>query len=64
MGSHQINYCELICIIIVHIDINECNNSPRPCAEVCTNINGSYICSCNDSTHFVTADGDCTGNII
>ena len=47
----------------MYVDINECNNSPRPCAEVCTNIDGSYICSCNDSTRFVTADGDCSGNI-
>ena len=45
------------------VDINECNNSPSPCAEVCTNIDGSYTCSCNDSTSTVTADGDCVGNV-
>ena len=51
-----------VCEVIV-VDINECNNSPRPCVEVCANTDGSYVCSCNDSTRFVTADGDCIGNI-
>ena len=56
--------CKRVCeVIVVRLDINECNNSPRPCAEVCANVDGSYICSCNDSTRFVTADGDCVGNI-
>ena len=44
------------------LDINECNNSPSPCAEVCTNNNGSYTCSCTDNSRTVTADGDCVGN--
>ena len=46
------------------LDINECNSSPSPCAEVCTNNDGSYTCSCNDISHTVTADGNCTGNEI
>ena len=51
-----------VCEVIV-VDINECNNSSSPCAEVCTNIDGSYTCSCSDNTRTVTADGDCVGNV-
>ena len=51
-----------VCEVTV-VDINECERSPSPCAEVCINIDGSYICSCNDSTRAVTADGDCVGNV-
>ena len=47
---------------VIVLDINECNNSPSPCMEVCTNNDGSYTCSCNESTRTVTVDGDCVGN--
>ena len=43
------------------VDINECNNTPRPCEDVCTNIEGSYQCSCSDHSERVTEDGDCIG---
>ena len=45
------------------VDINECNNDPSPCAEVCNNNDGSYTCSCTDNSRTVTADGDCIGNV-
>ena len=57
------NTCIIYVKLLLYVDINECNNSPRPCEEVCTNIDGSYECSCNDSTRFVNANGSCTGNI-
>jgi len=44
------------------VDNNECLNSPRPCAEVCTNTVGSYECSCDSNSEIVTEDGDCIGN--
>ena len=43
-------------------DINECYNTPSPCADVCTNTIGSYLCSCSSSFEMVTEDGNCTGN--
>ena len=52
-----------VCEVTV-VDINECERSPSPCAEVCTNNDGSYTCSCNDNSFIVTADGDCIGNMI
>ena len=45
------------------VDINECNNSPSPCGEVCTNNDGSYTCSCTDNSRTVTVDGQCIGNV-
>jgi len=46
------------------VDINECNNTPRPCEDVCTNTEGSYQCSCSNSSEYVTEDGNCTGNVL
>ena len=43
------------------IDINECNNTPSPCEDVCTNMEGSYQCSCSDHHEAVTEDGGCMG---
>ncbi|EDO49615.1 predicted protein, partial [Nematostella vectensis] len=28
-------------------DINECNSASSPCAQQCTNTEGSFTCSCN-----------------
>ena len=46
------------------IDINECNNTPSPCEDVCTNTEGSYTCSCSDHHETVTEDGQCVGKEI
>ena len=35
-----------ICIIGVQ-DINECSISNGYCSDLCTNTNGSHLCSCN-----------------
>jgi len=45
-------------------DINECNNDPFPCEDVCTNTVGSYQCSCSDTSEVVTEDGNCIGNAL
>ncbi len=45
------------------VDINECNTNNGGCAQVCTNTDGSFMCSCN--TGFLLA-GDlatCNGEI-
>ena len=54
--------CSALCEAL-DLDIVECSNSPSPCAEVCTNNEGSYSCSCTDNSRTVTADGDCVGNM-
>jgi len=46
------------------VDINECNNTPRPCEDVCTNTEGSYQCSCSSSSEYITEDGNCTGTML
>lgn len=30
-------------------DIKECSRVPRPCSQVCTEMDGTYACSCNQS---------------
>ena len=45
-------------------DINECNDIPSPCEDVCTNTIGSYACSCSSSGEYVTEDGRCSGDVI
>ena len=42
-------------------DINECNNVPSPCEDICTNTPGSYECSCSNLGDIVTEGGDCVG---
>ena len=46
------------------IDINECNNNPSPCEDVCTNMEGSYQCSCSSTSEYVTEDGECMGKVV
>ncbi len=35
------------CILIFPADINECSES-RFCQDICTNTNGSFVCSCSE----------------
>ena len=43
------------------IDIDECNDFNKECAQDCTNINGSYTCSCGTG-YVLSNDGhNCTG---
>ncbi len=45
------------------VDINECNIINGGCEQVCTNTDGSFVCSCNSG--FVLADdlANCNGEI-
>ena len=56
-----IYFINILNINIIIIDINECSTGNGGCAQTCTNINGSYACSC--STEYVLSnDGhNCTG---
>ncbi len=45
------------------VDINECNTNNGGCNQVCTNTDGSFMCSCNSG--FMLADDlvACNGEI-
>ncbi len=45
------------------VDINECNTNNGGCSQVCTNTDGSLMCSCNSG--FMLADDltTCNGEI-
>ena len=49
-------------IYIVHSsDINECNTNNGNCAQICTNVEGSHLCSCHDGYTLHTNGRSCTG---
>ena len=56
-------YFVYIQLIYTCIDIDECNDFNEGCAQTCTNVNGSYTCSC--STGYVLSNDahNCTGII-
>ena len=41
---------------ILHVDVNECAFGNGGCADTCTNLGGSYRCTCNNGL-FLQADG-------
>lgn len=43
------------------LDINECNNVPSPCEDICTNTPGAYECSCSMLGDIITEGGQCIG---
>ena len=46
------------------LDIDECSINNGGCDEMCTNTNGSYVCSCNDG-YILNDDGlTCDGIIM
>lgn len=53
---------DLFCVIITHVDINECTNTNGGCEQNCSNTAGSYSCSC--ATGFLLHDNNynCTGS--
>lgn len=42
--------------LFIHIDVNECQQSPSPCKYSCQNTAGSFICSC-PSGYILNPDG-------
>ena len=46
------------------LDMDECSINNGGCDEMCTNTNGSYVCSCNDG-YILNDDGlTCDGIIM
>ena len=43
------------------IDINECMSSNGGCSQICTNTNGSYICSCQTGYMPINDNRTCIG---
>ena len=47
------------------LDIDECMETPRHCADVCTNTRGSFACSCIMSGYQLATNGrNCVGKSI
>ena len=45
-------------------DINECDNANGGCQQICDNIPGSYVCSCN-AGYDLNSDGKtCSGTYL
>ncbi len=45
----------------MYVDINECNTNNGGCDQVCTDTDGSFMCSCN-SGYLLSEDGvSCNG---
>ena len=42
-------------------DVNECAVDNAGCQQVCTNIPGSYMCSCNDGFQLDEDKHNCSG---
>ena len=47
--------------LLLSIDINECSISNDGCEEICTNTNGSFICSCHQGYMLRHDKRTCTG---
>ena len=45
--------------LFVFIDVDECSTG-SPCAQVCTNNVGSYVCSCNTGYNFISSNNSCS----
>ena len=48
--------------MIFHSDINECVQGLAGCDHNCTNIAGSYFCTCADGYELESDNHTCTGN--
>ena len=42
-------------------EINECAEGIAGCNQLCTNLNGSYTCSCNHGFHLANDGHQCEG---
>ena len=48
-------------VIYSALDINECSLLNGNCSQVCTNTNGSYLCSCNSGYQLSSNNRSCNG---
>ena len=49
--------------MILFSDIDECSLVPRPCHDVCTNLEGSYTCSCTEGFKIGQSNRYCEGKL-
>ena len=50
----------LLCVCVCVADINECNSNNGGCEQICTNMDGSFSCSCL-SGFIQNSSYNCTG---
>jgi len=48
-------------MIVVVVDVNECNSLNGGCAQTCSNSAGSYRCSCRAGYTLASNSRDCNG---
>ena len=48
--------------MIFYLDIDECVEGLAGCDQNCTNIAGSYYCTCMDGYELESDNHNCTGN--
>ena len=48
--------------LIIHSDIDECEEGTDGCDHNCTNTNGSYYCTCMDGYKLESDNHTCTGD--
>ena len=49
---------------MIYIDIDECSMSPNPCGQICTNNEGSFVCSCNNGYVLDDNQTSCNGQFV
>ena len=45
----------------MYVEIDECAEDTDGCDQYCTNLNGSYVCSCNRGYHLASDGHNCEG---
>ena len=55
-------YIKIIVIVYYISDVNECSANYGNCSQLCTNTNGSYVCSCNLGYQLSADSRTCNGN--
>lgn len=61
MLSHENESVEIVSLIILPTDRNECGLANGGCEHVCTNTDGSYDCSCNSGFQLGSNGRTCKG---
>ncbi len=61
-GIREITSCYLdILILLVVVEVHECDEAIHACQHICTNTHGSYICSCYDGYNLASNGFSCNG---
>ena len=61
-GNHFGSLVSCIAVMVVFcIDIDECIEDIDDCAQICTDTDGSYTCSCRPGYRLASDDHQCDG---